>query len=76
MKKMRVPKRPLFFYSKIQNFKIAPKQPSCFFFHSEIQNFEIQNSTQTGCRSLITRNEILRVVPKWSFVFPTRKYKI
>ena len=45
---MRVPKRPVAFYRKIQNFTVVPKR--LFVFYSEMQNFE--NCTQTAIRFL------------------------
>ena len=32
--------------------------------------------TQTAIRSLTTKYEIFKVVPKWSFLLPTKKYEI
>ena len=87
---MRVPKRPVVFYRKLQNFTVVPKRP--FVFYSEMQNFE--NCTQTAIRFFTTKHtilkiatktvihvfatkyRILKVVPKRPFVFSTRKYEI
>ena len=48
---MSLPKQPLFFCRKIQNFTVAPKRP--FIFYSEMQYFE--NRTQTVIRFFTTK---------------------
>ena len=62
----------LLFYSGIRNFAVAFKWP--FVFYSEITNFE--TGLKRPFRFFTMKYGVLKVLPKRSFVFTTRKYEI